>query len=77
MGCYGLAQFQAKESTYIPNDVFDRILVEIKKERITNMALLTPQKLRQILKKLNQTLEIIDLRYLKVFAKQKKSIHYY
>jgi len=32
--------------------VFNRILVEIKKERILNMALLTPQKLRKILKKL-------------------------
>ena len=34
-------------------------------------------KKRQILKKLNQSLEITDLRYSKVFAKQKKLIHYY
>lgn len=47
-----LAQFQAKESTEIPNDVFDSIWVEIKKERITNMALLTQTKVRDILKKL-------------------------
>ena len=47
-----LAQFQAKESTDIPNDVFDSIWVEIKKERITNMALLTQTKVRDILKKL-------------------------
>ena len=47
-----LAQFQAKESTEIPKEVFDKILVEIKKERIENMACLTPIKLREILKKL-------------------------
>ena len=49
---FGLAQFQAKESTDIPKEVFDKILVEIKKERITNMASITSIKLRQILKKL-------------------------
>ena len=47
-----LAQFQAKESTEIPKEVFDKILLEIKKERIENMALLSPSKLREILKKL-------------------------
>ena len=47
-----LAQFQAKESTDIPNDVYDKIILEIKKERIVNMALLSPLKLRSILKKL-------------------------
>ena len=47
-----LAQFQAKESTEIPQEVFDKILIEIKKERINNMASLSPSKLRIILKKL-------------------------
>jgi len=47
-----LAQFQAKESTQIPNELYDKILLEIKKERITNMADLTPLKVRDILKKL-------------------------
>ena len=47
-----LAQFQAKESTEIPQMVFDKILLEIKKERIENMATLSPIKLREILKKL-------------------------
>ncbi len=47
-----LAQFQAKESTEIPQEVFDKIIIEIKKERIVNMASLTPIKLREILKKL-------------------------
>ncbi len=47
-----LAQFQAKESTEIPKEVFDKILVEIKKERITNMVKINQTKLRKILKKL-------------------------
>ena len=47
-----LAQFQAKESTEIPSEVYDKILLEIEKERITNMVNLTPIKLREILKKL-------------------------
>ena len=33
-----LAQFQAKETTDIPDKVYDQILLEIKKERIENMA---------------------------------------
>ena len=47
-----LAQFQAKETTDIPSKVYDLILIEIQKERIQNVALLTNDKLRQILKKL-------------------------
>ncbi len=47
-----LAQFQAKESTEIPQMVFDKILMEIKKERIENMAILTNKKIREYLKKL-------------------------
>jgi hypothetical protein len=47
-----LAQFQAKESTEIPQEVFDAILFELKKERITNMATLKRSTLREILKKI-------------------------
>jgi hypothetical protein len=47
-----LAQFQAKESTDIPQEVYDAILLELKKERITNISTLKPSKLRDILKKL-------------------------
>lgn len=49
-----LAQFQAKESTDIPQDVYDNIIIELKKERIVNMSELNPQKLREILKKLKK-----------------------
>ena len=47
-----LAQFQAKETTDIPQTVIDKIFLEIKKERIVNMADLTQNKVREYLKKL-------------------------
>lgn len=47
-----LAQFQAKESTDIPQEVFDQILVELKKERILDTRSLKQTKIREILKKL-------------------------
>jgi hypothetical protein len=50
-----LAQFQAKESTEIPEDVFQAILEELKKERITNPETIKPTKVREILKKLKCT----------------------
>lgn len=49
-----LAQFQAKETTDIHEDVYNEILIEIKKERITNMALITPDKMRALLKKIKK-----------------------
>ena len=33
-GFIGLAQFQAKESTDIPDEVYDKILIEMKKQRL-------------------------------------------
>lgn len=47
-----LNQFQAKESTCIPDEVFDLIYEEIKKHRITNLNELSPKKIREFLKKL-------------------------
>ncbi len=47
-----LAQIQAKESTDIPAEVFDAILVELKKERITDIGNIKTSKIREILKKL-------------------------
>lgn len=46
-----LSQFQAKESTDISDDVYDKILAEIKKQRLLD-KLMTPKKMRSILKKL-------------------------
>lgn len=47
-----LAQFQAKESTEIPQEIYDAIFLQLKKERITNMSSLKPTKLREILRKM-------------------------
>jgi hypothetical protein len=47
-----LAQFQAKESTEIPEEVYDAILFQLKREQITNMSTLKPTKLREILRKM-------------------------
>lgn len=47
-----IAQVQGKETTEIPDEVYDKILLEIKKQKITNMAELTHEKVREILKRL-------------------------
>jgi len=49
-----LNQFQAKESTEIPEDVMNEVICEIKKRRIENIAVLTEQNIREILKKLGR-----------------------
>jgi len=47
-----LAQFQAKETTEIPTEIFEQIQMELRKERIIDTLKLKPSKLREILKKL-------------------------
>jgi len=47
-----LAQFQAKETTEIPQDIFDIIVAELKKQRIDDTRTLKPAKMREILRKL-------------------------
>jgi len=47
-----LSQFQAKETTQIPEEVIDAIRNRIKKERITDMSKLNYNKMREILRKL-------------------------
>jgi uncharacterized Zn finger protein (UPF0148 family) len=49
-----LNQFQAKESTKIPDEVINEVVCEIKKRRIDNIASLTEQNIREILKKLER-----------------------
>lgn len=48
-----LAQFQAKESTDIPDDVYNKILIELKKERTTDVNKITAKKIKEILKRLD------------------------
>jgi hypothetical protein len=47
-----LAQFQAKETTEIPAEIFEQIQTELRKERIIDTLKLKASKLREILKKL-------------------------
>ena len=47
-----LSQFQAKETTQIPEEVIDKIRARIKKERINDMKLINYDKMREILRKL-------------------------
>jgi hypothetical protein len=47
-----LSQFQAKETTQIPEEVIDAIKARIKKERIQDMSTLNYNKMRDILRKL-------------------------
>lgn len=54
MKCYNSlhrSQFQARESTIIPGEVFDVIYSELRKNRITDLSKLTPAKVREFLKK--------------------------
>jgi predicted nucleic acid-binding Zn-ribbon protein len=47
-----LAQFQAKGSTEIPQDIFDQIMAELQKQRITDFKSLKPRQMREVLRKL-------------------------
>lgn len=47
-----LAQFQAKGSTEIPQEIFDQIVTELKKQRITDFKNLKHKQMREILRKL-------------------------
>lgn len=51
-GLTGLSQIQGKETTEIPEEIYDAILCELKKQRMTNMAELTLDKVKSILRKL-------------------------
>ena len=46
-----LNQFQAKESTEISEEVYNELILEIKKDRIDNLASLTHEQIRDYLKK--------------------------
>ena len=48
-----LAQFQAKETTDIPKEIFDKIFYELKKLKITDYSTINYKLIRSILKKIN------------------------
>ena len=59
-----ISQFQGKETTHIPSEVTDRIVLQIKKERIT-VSDLTNDKLKEILKKLGYSKYYEHCHYIK------------
>ena len=50
-----LSQFQAKESTFIPVEIIEKLKNECKKERIANIKKIRASKIRSYLKKLGLT----------------------
>ena len=46
-----ISQTQGREYTNIPDAVYDSIMVELKKQKITNLATVTRKKLKEIMKK--------------------------
>lgn len=67
-----LTQLQAKESTNIPEEVLNKVYLELKKERITEIKEITYNRIRQYLKKLrlNKYYEHIP-HIIKIITKQK------
>lgn len=59
-----LAQFQAKGSTEIPQEVFDQIVAELKKQRITDFKGLKPKQMRELLRKLKMNRQYDHIPYI-------------
>jgi hypothetical protein len=59
-----LSQFQAKETTQIPPEVIEAIRARIIKERITDMALINYNKMREILRKLGYNKYFEHIQYI-------------
>lgn len=59
-----LSQFQAKETTQIPDEVIEAIKNRIKKERITDMSVINYDKMREILRKLGYNKYFEHIQYI-------------
>jgi len=59
-----LSQFQAKETTQIPDEVIEQIKSRIKKERIKDYSELNYDKMREILKKLSMNRYFEHIQYI-------------
>lgn len=73
-----LTQIQAKESTVIPPDIIDKILKEIKKERIYDPNKVTRERVKKYLKKIDASryYEHIPVIIHKISGKEPPSISY-
>lgn len=59
-----LSQFQAKETTQIPDEVIENIRARIKKERINDMSIINYDKMRDILRKLGYNKYFEHIQYI-------------
>ena len=50
-----VSQFQAKESTSVPQEVVDQLRAEFKKQKIKDLSEITHEKVKALLKKLNKS----------------------
>lgn len=50
-----ISQFQAKESTSVPDEVIEQLRTEFKKQKIKDLADITHEKVKGLLKKLNKS----------------------
>lgn len=50
-----ISQFQAKESTSVPEDVLNQLRAEFKKQKIKDLAEITHEKVKALLKKLDKS----------------------
>ena len=48
-----ISQFQAKESTHVPEDVIVKLRAEFKKQKLKDLSEITHEKVKNLLKKLN------------------------
>jgi len=72
-----LSQIQGKQQTNIPDDVYDAILLELKKRKITNLSDLTAKQVKEILKKLkfNKWYEHVTFILNKLTGRQPQTLH--
>jgi Poxvirus Late Transcription Factor VLTF3 like len=48
-----ISQFQAKESTHVPEDVISKLRTEFRKQKVKDLSEITHEKVKALLKKLN------------------------
>ena len=69
-----LSQTQGREYTNIPDHVYDSIMLELKRQKITNLATLDRKKLKDVLKKLGFNKYFEHLNYIYTLITGKPSI---
>eukprot|EP00873_Tetraselmis_striata_P033703 jgi/Tetstr1/453967/TSEL_040886.t1 len=69
-----LSQTQSREYTNIPDIVYDSIMIELKRQKVTNLATLERRKLKDILKKLGLNRYFEHLNYIHTLITGKPGI---